>query len=324
MKKNVPTGVVPEAIGVKRIPTNSLIPNPHNPRILFDREPLEILKSSIDKVGILVPLTVYWGKSKNKYIILDGQRRWICAQELGLSDVPVNQLAEPTLVQNIVMMFQIHKLREDWELMPTALTLEILMRELRETNEKRLSSLTGLDQAVVSRCKKLLSYAKKYQDLMLDPNPYKRVKSDFFIELYAVRNDRFVNSMGWFAKDKFTQKMLEKYQKKVSGLKAVTDFRIMKQHINNARQAGKGKVITKKLKEFTYDDKLTLDHLLIESADVSASARKLLKKIENLTDAIDGIDPEEYFGEKKLWSSLDKLLKIIRSKLRAAGRRVGE
>ena len=52
--------------------------------------------------------------------------------------------------------------------------------------------------------------------------------------------------------------------------------------------------------------------------------REFLKKIENLTDVIDGIDPEEYFGEKKLWSSLDKLLKIIRSKLRAAGRRVGE
>ena len=82
--------------------------------------------------------------------------------------VPVNEVAEPNLVQNIVTMFQIHRLREDWELMPTALTLELLMKELGETKEKTLSDLTGLEQATVSRCKKLLSYPKKYQDMMLD------------------------------------------------------------------------------------------------------------------------------------------------------------
>jgi hypothetical protein len=275
-------------------------------------------------VGILVPLTVYWSQEKERNVILDGQRRWMCALELGFTKVPVNQVGEPTLVQNIVTMFQIHKLRADWELMPTALKLEVLMQELNETNEKRLASLCGLDQSVVSRCKKLLSYSKKYQDLMLDPDPNNRVKADFFIELYAVRNDRFVNKMKWFSQEKFTRRMLEKYQTGASGLKSVTDFRIMKQYVNNARQAKKVQVITTKLKEFYENDTLTLDHLKIPAADVSVSARKLLNDLRKIEEAIHLLDVEEYYGEEELWVRLESLLKIIRKKLAAAGRRYKE
>src|SRR5688500_14443357 len=191
--------LAPAQIGVKQLATSDLVPNPHNPRMLFDKRPLDVLRESINKVGILVPLTVYHDPHRDAFVILDGQRRWIVAQDLGLNTVPVNQVAEPTLVQNIVTMFQIHKLREDWELMPTALKLEVLMKELDERNDRRLASLTGLEQAVVARCKKLLDYPKRYQDMMLDPAPKKRVKADFFIELYVVRNDRFVNSLAWYS-----------------------------------------------------------------------------------------------------------------------------
>ena len=314
------TQFAPVAVGIKTIPTNSLVPNPHNPRMLFDRRPMHVLEESIRKVGILVPLTVYWSESLKQYVILDGQRRWMCAQAIKLAEVPVNQVAEPTLVQNIVTMFQIHKLREDWELMPTALKLEVLMNELKEKNDSKLADLTGLDEAVVSRCKKLLSYPKKFQDLMLDPDPEKRVKTDFFIELYAVRNDRFVNTMKWFSKDKFTERMLKKYEGH-AGIKAVTDFRIVKQHVSNARHAGQEKAIEKKLKEFTFDDTRTLDHLLIKSADISASARKLLSNLRKLHAELKALDPEDYYGEEELWDTLEQLLATIRSKLLAAGRR---
>ncbi len=322
MQKRQSGTMSPEYTGVKKIPTESLEPNPHNPRMLFDKEPLIVLRNSIGKVGILVPLTVYWDDDRESFVILDGQRRWICAKELDMESVPVNVVAKPTLAQNIVTMFQIHKLREDWELMPTALKLEVLMNELDERNEKRLSGLTGLDQAVVSRCKKLLSYPKKYQDLMLDPNPEKRVKADFFIELYPVRNDRLVVKMDWYSKEEFTNKMLTKYRTKASGLKAVTDFRIMKQYVNIARRAGEERKISSKLREFTVDDSLTLDHLAIRSADIFTSARKLLNDIKKIKDDIKQIDTEEYYGEEELWKSLEELIKLIRSKLSAVGRRL--
>jgi hypothetical protein len=221
-------------------------------------------------------------------------------------------------------MFQIHKLREDWELMPTALKVEVLMRELKEKNEKKLAELTGLDQAVIVRCQKLLSYPKKYQDLMLDPDPAKRVKPDFFIELFAVRNDKLVNQMDWFSKEEFTQRMLQKYQTKGAGLKAVTDFRIMKQHISNARKGKKIKAITKRLKEFVENDSLTLDHLMIEEANVAATARKLLSNLEKIEVTIEEMNVDEFYAEEKLWSKLERVMLLIRSKLSEAGRRFKE
>jgi len=41
--------------GVKEIQTDELYANPHNPRMLFDRLPLDVLRESIKRVGILVP-----------------------------------------------------------------------------------------------------------------------------------------------------------------------------------------------------------------------------------------------------------------------------
>jgi ParB family chromosome partitioning protein len=308
-----------KAIGVKSLPTEKLKANPHNPRKLFDREDLHVLRQSIAHVGILVPLTVYQEKSTGHYVILDGQRRWMCAQEVGLKTIPVNEVAEPTLVQNIVTMFQIHKLRKDWELMPTALKLEVLMRELGETKERILAELTGLDEAVCVRCKKLLSYDKRYQDTMLDANPDNRVKADFYIELYAVRNDRAVRKFDWFAKNKFTDDMLKKVDAK--GIKAVTDFRIVKQHINNAVKAKKITTISKRLQEFADQPSLTPDHLNIESATVVADAKKVLKSVEGLYTQINAIDVDEYYGEEAMWDRLESLAQLIREKLKALGRR---
>ena len=318
---NKDNDLAPERIGVATVPTADLKPNPHNPRMLFDRQPLATLQDSIAKVGILVPLTVYRTGTADKYIILDGQRRWMCARELELEEVPVNVVREPTLVQNIVTMFQIHKLREDWELMPTALKLEVLMTTLSERNERRLAELTRLDQAVVSRCKKLLTYPKKDQDMMLDPDPDKRVKADFFIELYTVRNDRFVNKMTWFRKNTFTSRMLQKYQSEVGGLKAVTDFRVMKQHITNARRADQGAVISRRLEEFTSDDSLSLDHLKLPEADVSAAVRSLLSETKKLEIRLSELNTREYYGELELWKALERLAEIIRVKLADAERR---
>jgi ParB family transcriptional regulator, chromosome partitioning protein len=322
MQKEASRQLVPEAIGVKEVPTGGLRANPHNPRTLFDREPMTVLRESIEKVGILVPLTVYLASGQQKYTILDGQRRWMCAQQIGLQKVPVNQVAEPTLVQNIVTMFQIHKLREDWELMPTALKLEVLMKELDERNDRKLAQLTGLDPAVVVRCKKLLTYSPKYQDLMLDPNPERRLRADFFIELYPVLTDSVVKKMDWFSKDKVTQRMLVKYKNPDSDLKAVTDFRKIKQHLSNARRAHQEALISRRLREYTFNDSLSIDHLVIRSADVSASARKILNTIEKIEASLNRLVPSDYYGEERLWAALERLYRLIREKLRDADRRV--
>ncbi len=244
----------------------------------------------------------------------------MCAKSLGLKTVPVNEVEKPSLVQNIVTMFQIHKLREDWELMPTALKLELLVKETKDSNNKSLAALTSLDEAVVVRCKKLLSYEKKYQNMMLDSNPEQRTKADFFIELYPVRHDRTVRGFDWFKPVPFTDRMIEKMDAK--GLKAVTDFRIVKQHINNAVKAGRTKAISTRLKTFAENPKATVDMLAIEAAESQKMAREITKDVYKLLDQLDEIDVELMYGEKAMWDSMETLMERIKSLLLKADRRL--
>jgi DNA helicase IV len=156
--------------------------------------------------------------------------------------------------------------------------------------------------------------------MMLDGDKTKRIKADFFIELYAVRNDRLVNSFDWYTKDRFTKAMLERY--KAKKLKAVTDFRIIKQHINNAGKAGKKAAISSRLRKFTEDQELTIDSLAIESASAAAEAKKVWKSAETLKTQISSLDVESCIGEEAMWNSLQELLTPIRGKLRDAGIRI--
>jgi ParB family transcriptional regulator, chromosome partitioning protein len=310
-----------QGVGVKKLRTEDLSPNPHNPRMLFDKAPMDVLRASIKRVGILVPLTVYFDSKKKRHVILDGQRRWMCAKDIKLPEVPVNQVAEPTLVQNIVTMFQIHKLREDWELMPSALKVELLMNELNDRNDERLAQLTGLDVAVISRCKKLLSYDRKFQDMMLDTDPDRRIKSDFFIELYPVIHDREVKKFDWFKEARFIKQMLVKYQHESKTIKAVTDFRLIKQHITNARKAKQLKRLGLRLKRFVEEITIPISHLEIASASAHAEARVLTKKLTRLEESIRALEIEDLYGEEELWKAMDRLIGVLQTALRKADKR---
>jgi ParB/RepB/Spo0J family partition protein len=320
MSDKTETPVV-HAMGVKNLPTPQLYPNPHNPRMLFDKLPLDTLRESIKRVGILVPLTVYRDSGRKRYVILDGQRRWICAKEIGIKQVPVNLVAEPSLVQNIVTMFQIHKLRADWELMPTALKVELLMKEIDDRNNERLAELTGLDEAMIVRCKKLTSYDKTFQDMMLDPNPEKRIKSDFFIELYPVIHDRDVIQFAWFSRAKFIRQMLSKYLEEPRTVKAVTDFRLVKQHITNARRINAIDRFSARLKDFAEIHDTPLEHLEIEEANVHAEAKTITKRLDGLRDLFINLDVQAFYGEEELWQATTSLIEVLEGKLKEADKR---
>jgi len=63
------------------------------------------LISSIERVGFIVPLVVTL--KNGKYLILDGQHRFLAAQKLGLLELPV--IIVPQRLANLMMNFNIEK-----------------------------------------------------------------------------------------------------------------------------------------------------------------------------------------------------------------------
>ena len=114
--------------------------------------------------------------------------------------------------------------------------------------------------------------------------------------------------------------MLKKLE--VKGLKSVTEFRVIKQHINNAVKARRVALMSRRLREFTEQSDLTSEHLNIESAATSASARKVAKAASNLYSMIEEIDNDQYVGEEAMWSRLDELSRLIRQRLVSLGWRM--
>lgn len=288
--------------------------------MLFDKEPLKALENSISRVGILVPITVYQATGSDKYTILDGQRRWMCAMALELDTVPINVVAEPSTAQNIVTMFQIHKLRKDWELMPTALKVEVLIGELGQQSDTQLAVITGLDVAVITRCKKLLSYSDSYRDMMLEADPKDRIKADFFIELYTILVDR-VLVRAKLSRDHIINRMLYKYQHRKSGMRAITDFRKIKAYIAIARAAGREDEIIDRFKRFVDDDNFRIEDLEIDVARVHKQARTLSRDALKLRQLVEDLSVDEFRGEEDLWLELEKLADVILKKSLDADRR---
>ena len=72
---------------IQKLAVEDLVPNPHQPRSVFDEEALAGLAESIKAHGIVQPLVVT-PHGSGKYIIIAGERRWRAAQLADLKKVP--------------------------------------------------------------------------------------------------------------------------------------------------------------------------------------------------------------------------------------------
>jgi ParB family transcriptional regulator, chromosome partitioning protein len=175
---------------LQEINPDSIRQNPDNPRLIFQEDEMNDLLESIREVGIKVPISVY--SDGNRYTLLDGERRWRCAKKLNLKIVPAIVQPKPTRLENLLMMFNIHNVRVDWDLMPMALKLGdvrgMLEKEGKDTSPKALAAVTGVRLATIRRALELLDLPAKYQRLLLKeaekPRNQQRVKADLFIEIY--------------------------------------------------------------------------------------------------------------------------------------------
>jgi hypothetical protein len=271
---------------LRRLSVEDIKPSTNNPRLLFDKPLLDELRKNIAEHGVLVPITVYQPKGQTKFSILDGERRYRCVVDLTAEKhlgkdgkpmkIPANIVEPPTMIAGLLYMFSIHNFRADWELMPTALSLKIVMEELGETDNFALSNLTGLSERQIERCKSLLAFPEKYQKLSLDPDPKTRIPSNFWIEALpvldlALDKAEQVKKLG---RNGATDKLVEKYRDKK--IKSVIHFRRIMESYDLAEddEPQQAKVV-RRIEQFFLNPKLEtragFDEFVVEKKRVKSA-----------------------------------------------------
>jgi len=96
------TEVVPGLI-LKDIPLNQIIPNPKQPRTVFDEADLDELAFSLKEVGLLQPIVVR--PNGNGYEIVAGERRWRAAQAAGFKTIAalVRETSDDVLLRDALL-----------------------------------------------------------------------------------------------------------------------------------------------------------------------------------------------------------------------------
>ncbi|MGA8580450.1 MAG: hypothetical protein WB579_17320, partial [Bryobacteraceae bacterium] len=165
--------------------------------------------------------------------------------------LPANVVEPPSKIAGLLYMFSIHNYREGWELMPTALSLKIVMADLGEQDNKALNKLTGLSEPQIERCKKLLTFPERFQEMSLDPNPATRIPSNFWIEALPVLDlaTAQVPSIKKLGRDRATDKLVEKYRARK--IKSVIHFRrIMESYELNEEEPSTRAAVLRRVEEF--------------------------------------------------------------------------
>jgi ParB/RepB/Spo0J family partition protein len=253
------------------------------------------LKKSISDVGILVPLTVYENTRefpKTKYILLDGERRLRVAKELNMATVPANVIEEPRdITQNIMFMFNIHHYRKEWELFPTALKLEVIIKALKTDNESQLSSFTGVSRSMIRRCKILLWYPPKYRDTLMDRTG--KVSTDFFIELYPIafrlsQEAEFDYPLGL---EKLVDGLINVFQDgKV--IVDVKEFREIRRAMGYYEDAGNFNAFKEKMVTFLSRPQETLDIFVSPELEANQARRNIIRNVSYLIANLSAIEPD--------------------------------
>jgi ParB/RepB/Spo0J family partition protein len=305
-----------EAIRVDRIE-----PNPDNPRLVFRAGELAELLESIRVFGIQVPISVY--RKGNRFILIDGERRWKCALKLNFKTIPALIQEEPSPLDNLLLMFNIHALREQWDLLTIAMKLPSIIKLIEsETNapstERQLSERTGLTRGIIRRCKLLMDVPERYKRRILEelrkPKGEQRFTEDLLIELERALKT-VERAMPDVIPDKETVRrvLLEKYSTGV--IKSRVDFRKVGK-IARAKHVGSDTgVASKALLRLFQVNTYSIDAAFSGSVGAAYKERDIGHRIDALIELLDEIENEELEPEvrDKLGELLERLSELLNS-----------
>ena len=155
-----------EIANIQEISVDLIVPNPYQPRKMFDDKALEELASSIREFGIIQPLLLR--PSLNGFELIAGERRLRAAKLAELLSVPAivkefsdKEAAELAMIENLQ--------REDLHYFDEALGFQQLLLNFGFTQEE-LAKRVGKNQSTIANKLRLLKLTEDVRKKIMDIN----------------------------------------------------------------------------------------------------------------------------------------------------------
>lgn len=139
---------------VLHVPVENIRPNPHQPRKEFDEQRLQELSHSIDKHGLIQPITVRYIGEK-RFELISGERRLRASKLAGIEEIPAyirevndEDIISYALIENIQ--------REDLNPVEVALGYQRLIEEAGYT-QAEVADRVGKNRSTVTNMLRLLN-----------------------------------------------------------------------------------------------------------------------------------------------------------------------
>jgi len=156
----------------RQIPVDLIIPNPNQPRLVFDEDALQSLSQSISLHGVITPLSVR--RIKGGYELISGERRLRASKMAGLKTVPCYIIQTDARESSFMAMVE-NIQRRDLDFFEEALSLRCLIEKYGLT-QAQAAEQVGRTQS---------SVANKLRLLRLSPETVEAVRTFGLTERHA-------------------------------------------------------------------------------------------------------------------------------------------
>ncbi|MCK9404555.1 MAG: ParB/RepB/Spo0J family partition protein [Chitinophagaceae bacterium] len=314
------------------IPLAQIDTNDLNPRKRFVDTEEDVLIESVLSKGLLNPIIVYKRKKDNRYVILDGERRYRAFKKINRKDISCHVLEkEPTELENLSLMFHIHNVREEWTDFAIAQTLVKVVYEmgkdiikLNRQDKVELVKITSLSEYKINKYLSFYDYPdsviKKFMESEMKEIPDKGMDPDILAEMHAP-----IKLIREELKDFFKKYNEEKIidacvKKKANGIiKTNRDFRQLTKSLTAMKKGSVRKeVMFDKLESFIRDLEVTPQSIYEDTSEAIYQVDSIIKKTETLIREVQNLNLNQITKEEKsaIESNLKKLTTLLKSKLR--------
>ncbi|MGB1643577.1 MAG: ParB/RepB/Spo0J family partition protein [Ilumatobacteraceae bacterium] len=153
-----------DAPALRDIPLQSIRPNPHQPRRLFDEDGLQELAASIAQIGVLQPILVR--PADNGYELIAGERRWRAAGIAALEVIPaIVRTTDDTSSMEQALVENLH--RADLTPLEEAAAYHQLIEDFDFTHEQ-VAERVGKSRSAISNALRLMALPTEIQQYLGD------------------------------------------------------------------------------------------------------------------------------------------------------------